>query len=91
MKKAIRIFIFGTVQSVFFRNFIKENADKLNIMGYARNKDDGSVECWLEGDQEKVEKLIEICRVGPKESVIKRLDRVEEKFQGFKNFKVIYF
>lgn len=91
MKKAIRIFIFGNVQAVFFRNFIKENADKLNIKGYARNKDDGSVECWLEGDQGTVEKLIEICRKGPKESVIKRIDQVEEKFQGFKDFKIIYF
>jgi acylphosphatase len=91
MKKAIRIYIFGNVQAVFFRNFIKENADKVKIKGYARNRDDGSVECWFEGDMNRVEKLIETCRQGPKESVIKRIDKVEERFQGFKDFKVIYF
>jgi len=91
MKKAIRIYIFGNVQGIFFRNFIKENADKLKIKGYTRNKDDGSVECWFEGEQEKVAKLIEICKQGPKEAVVKRIDQIEEKFQGFKDFKIIYF
>ena len=91
MKKAIRVYIYGTVQGVFFRNFIKENADKLNVKGYARNKDDGGVECWFEGDQEKVKEIIEICKTGPKNAVIKRVDEVEEKFQDLKEFKVINF
>lgn len=89
MKKTVRVYIFGIVQGVFFRNFIKENAVKLNVKGYVRNKDDGSIEIWLEGNSGDVNKMIEICKTGPKNSMIKRLDIIDEHFQGMKNFKVL--
>ena len=91
MKKAVRIYIFGTVQGIFFRNFIKENADKLEVKGYARNKEDGSVEVWLEGDGKNVEDVVELCKKGPEHTVINRLDIVEEKLQDMKEFKIISF
>lgn len=91
MKKANRIYIFGTVQQVFFRTFVKDNAEKLGIKGYVRNRDDGSVEAWLEGNSEDVEKMIELCKQGPSQSVIKRLDIVEESLQDMKEFKIINF
>lgn len=91
MKKATRVYIFGTVQGVLFRAFVKDNADKLNINGYVRNKEDGSVEAWLEGDNEDVEKMIELCKNGPQHCIIKRLDIVEESFQDMKDFKILRF
>jgi len=91
MKKAVRVYIFGTVQGVFFRIFIKEQADKLNVMGYVRNKQDGSVEAWFEGNSSDVNKMIELCKKGPAHAIIKRLDIVDEKFQGRKEFKIIRF
>jgi len=89
MKKATRVYIFGIVQGVFFRAFVKEVADKLNVKGYVRNKEDSSVEVWIEGRQEDVEKMIEECKQGPKHAVIKRFDILEEKFQGFDEFKIL--
>ena len=89
MKKAVRLYIFGIVQGIFFRAFVKENADKLKLRGYTRNKEDGSVEVWLEGQSEKVDEMIEICKKGPTNSVIKRLDIVEEKVQDLKDFKIL--
>jgi acylphosphatase len=91
MKKAVRVYVFGTVQEVFFRAFVKEQADKLGIKGYVRNKDDNSVEAWFEGNAKEVNKMIEICKKGPEHAVIERLDVVDEKFQGMKNFKIIRF
>ncbi len=91
MKKAVRVYIFGTVQGVFFRNFIKEQADKLEVNGYTRNKEDGSVEVWLEGDGGNVENMIEVCKKGPEHAIINRLDIVDETFQSLKGFKVIRF
>jgi len=91
MKKAVRVYIFGIVQGVFFRNFIKEQAELLNIKGYVRNKEDGSVEAWIEGNSDDVKKMIEKCKKGPKHAVIKRLDVVDENFHGFKDFKIIRF
>ncbi len=89
MKKSVKLFIHGTVQGVFFRKFIKEQADKLGVAGFARNLEDGRVEVWLEGDSKQVNEMIEICRQGPKHSQIKRLDIVDEKFQGMKEFKIL--
>ena len=91
MKKAIRLYIYGTVQGVFFRTFIKKNAELLSLKGYVRNKEDGSLEIWVEGNSEGVDKMIEICKKGPEHSIIKRLDIVEEKMQDLKEFKVLRF
>ena len=90
MKKSMRLYIDGTVQGVFFRNFIKENAEKEDVRGFVRNLEDGRVEVFLEGDNDKVDKVIEICKKGPRHSQIKHVEEKEEKFQDFKNFKVLH-
>jgi len=89
MKKAVRLYIFGIVQGVFFRAFIKEQADRLNVKGYVRNREDGSVEVWLEGNSEDVNRLVELCKKGPEHAVIKRLDVVEENFQNMEEFRIL--
>ncbi len=90
MKKSIRLYIEGTVQGVFFRAFIKENAEKLNVKGFTRNLEDGRVEIFIEGDSENVNKMVEICKKGPKHSQIKRVQEKPEHFQGFRDFKVLH-
>ena len=90
MKKSVRLYIEGTVQGVFFRNFVKENAEKNNVHGFVRNLDDGRVEVFLEGDNEKVDKMIDVCKKGPKHSQIRKVEEKEEKFQGFKDFKILH-
>ena len=59
VKKAVRLYIKGTVQGIFFRQFIKDNAERNNVRGFARNLEDGRVEVFIEGNQEDVEKMIE--------------------------------
>jgi len=90
MKKSVRLHINGTVQDVFFRAFIKENAERLNVKGFTRNLEDGKVEVFLEGDSEQVNKMIELCKKGPKHSIIKKVDIKPERFQDFKVFKVLH-
>ncbi len=90
MKKSIRLYINGVVQGVFFRNFVKENAEKYNVKGFVRNLDDGRIEVFLEGSIDDVAKMIEICKTGPKHSQIKDVEEKEERFQDFKSFKVLH-
>lgn len=90
MKKAIKIFISGNVQGVFFRNFLKESADKLNVRGYSRNLDNGKVEAWLEGDSQAVDKMLKICEKGAPHSIVKEIEIKEEKFQDLKDFKILH-
>jgi len=89
MKKAVKLEIYGTVQGMFLRSSIKETADKLSIKGYVRNREDGSVEAWFEGNGQDVDKLVEICKEGPEHAVIKKMDITEETFQGLKEFKIL--
>ena len=89
MKKSIRLFISGSVQGVFFRNFIKEQADKHGVNGYVRNMEDGRIEVFLEGDIDSVDKMISISKRGPQHSLIRNVEQKKEKFQGFKEFKIL--
>lgn len=90
MKKSVRLYISGLVQGIFFRGFVKENAEKLNLKGFVRNLEDGRVEVFIEGNPDDVRKMIAICKKGPKHSEIKEVKEKAEKFQGFKNFKVLH-
>ena len=90
MKKSVRLYIQGSVQGIFFRNFVKENAEKSDVRGFVRNLEDGRVEVFIEGDQDKVEKMIEICKKGPRHSQIRNVEVKEEKFQGLKEFKILH-
>lgn len=90
MKKAVRMYISGTVQGIFFRQFVKENAERYNISGFVRNLEDGRIEVFAEGDLENVEKIIELCKKGPKHSQIRNVEIKEEKFQGLKEFKILH-
>lgn len=90
MKKSIRLYISGIIQGIFYRNFIKENADKLNLKGFVRNLEDGRVEIFLEGNPDDVRKMIEIAKKGPRHSEIKNVEEKQEKFQDLKSFKVLH-
>jgi len=90
MKKSVRLYITGTVQGVFFRAFVKENAERLNVKGFVRNLEDGRIEIFIEGDSEKVNKMIEFCKKGPRHSQIRNVQEKRERFQDFKTFKILH-
>jgi len=90
MKKSVRLYINGTVQGVFFRMFVKENAERYNVKGFVRNLEDGRIEVFLEGDSNDVNKMIELCRKGPKHAQIKNVEIKEERFQDLKDFKMLH-
>jgi len=90
MKKSVRMYVDGIVQDVFFRGFVKENAERHNVKGFVRNLEDGRVEIFLEGNNEDVDKVVELCKKGPKQSQIKGIDMRPEKFQDFKTFKILH-
>ena len=90
MKKSVRLYVDGIVQAVFFRSFIKENAEKYDVKGFVRNLEDGRIEIFLEGKPENVNEMIELAKKGPKHAQIKNVEIREEKFQDFKTFKVLH-
>lgn len=79
------------MQSLFFKQFIKQHADANNVRGFLRIKEDSRVEIFLEGNSKDVDAVISICKRGPKYAQIRSIEEKEEKFQDFKEFKILNF
>lgn len=64
MKKA-HVTIYGFVQGVGFRHFVRKMAQDLGIFGWVRNTPNGCVEALFQGDDETIEKILKQCKKGP--------------------------
>ena len=92
MKKSARFVVLGTVQGVFFRNFVVEHANTHRLRGFVRNLESGDVEIIVEGEKDSIEKFAEKIKKGPQHSQIRDLKVEERKWSGeFKDFKVLRF
>jgi len=73
--------IYGRVQGVFYRYFVRDVARTLEVKGYARNLPSGNaVEVQAEGDKQQLEKLIEQLKIGPRGA---RVERVEINWSNY--------
>ncbi len=87
----IRIFVTGKVQGVFFRQALKVMAKKNDIFGWVKNLKNGRVEAVLEGDEEKVSRLVEWAHGGPANARVEDVEICNEKSTGeFSKFDVLY-
>ncbi|MCX7313892.1 MAG: acylphosphatase [Hyphomicrobiales bacterium] len=72
---AIRHVLFrGRVQGVGFRAFVADEAVRMGVGGFVRNRRDGTVEAVFAGDEKIVEAIVALCRKG---SYASRVDGVE--------------
>lgn len=81
--------IIGTVQGVFFRKFVSDNAEELKIKGFTRNLEDGNVEVVVEGEDGRVNEMVDRCKKGPGHSEVKDVKVEEMSHQGFDSFKIL--
>ena len=89
-KTAYHLIIEGKVQGVSYRNWTYDNAKGLNVKGWVRNLEDGTVEAHFEGKKEEVEKLIELCYEGPILANVSRIEQKKVELENFDNFRVLY-
>lgn len=52
----------GRVQGVFFRANTLEFARRTRVTGWVRNVSDGTVEAVFEGEKDRVEETLHLCR-----------------------------
>lgn len=64
MKKTQHILISGRVQGVNFRKYTKSCAEKLKLVGWVRNLEDGRVEALVHGEAEHLELLTKLLLRG---------------------------
>lgn len=86
--KHLNIIVYGLVQGVFFRTSAKEQADKLNITGFAKNEPDGSVYIEAEGAEKDLNKFIKWCNKGSSIAQVEKVETSEEQVKNFSRFEV---
>lgn len=89
MKRSARLFLTGSVQSMFFEQFVLESARRLDVRGYMRKLEDGRVEIFLEGDKNKVDEMTTLCKRGTEHTQIRNIEEKTERFQDFKDFRIL--
>jgi len=87
MVKRIKIRVKGRVQGVFFRAKAKEKAEKMGLLGYVKNEPDGSVLIVAEGEEEKLDEMVEFANEGPDHARVSKVEvdilKAKGGFEGF--------
>ncbi len=85
-----RIRVFGKVQGVFYRASTKTMADDLKLVGWVRNEPDGTVMLEVQGEAEKVKKMIQWCKEGPTYSRVDDVLLEDTEPQPRTTFEIVY-
>ena len=67
----LKLKIEGFVQAVGYRNFAMDEAKKLGLDGWVRNRSNGEVEILISGEEAAVNTFITACAKGPAGSQVK--------------------
>lgn len=84
----VRLVVEGIVQGVGFRFFTKQQAEKHNITGWVKNKENGTVEIVAEGERDQVDRFIEKVRKGPLGSRVEHVSMETETPSSFQSFEI---
>jgi len=79
--------IHGRVQGVFYRSWAVRTARSLGLDGWVRNRGDGSVEAVVEGDADRVDRFIELAKVGPPAASVERIDVTDDDPAALASFE----
>ena len=78
--KRIHIKISGRVQNVGFRYSIYSLALFYGVKGWVKN---------LEGNKNKIDKILKFCKGGPLLASVKNVEIKEEDYKGKEKFKIL--
>ena len=83
--KTLHLQILGRVQGVWFRESMRNEAERLGVTGWVCNLADGSVEAVIQGSTEAVNALLEWAQTGPPKARVERVivDAAQGQFNKF--------
>ena len=70
----VRVLIFGHVQGIGFRYWVKRKYKKLGIEGEVWNNEDGTVGAELEGNKGQIETMMKYFNEGPPLARVNKVD-----------------
>ena len=85
---AYRYVVVGRVQGVGYRYFVLREAARLGVVGFARNRPDGSVEVVAEGTEGALSTLEERLREGPAFASVSGVEREAVAPRGDADFHI---
>ncbi|HKC12691.1 MAG TPA: acylphosphatase [Vicinamibacteria bacterium] len=88
MLAAYRFLVQGRVQGVGYRYFVLRQAEALGVAGYARNRDDGTVEVVGEASEEALRDFELRLREGPAFARVAGLERATIAPRGDQGFHI---
>lgn len=74
MVRSMQMIISGTVQGVYFRSWIHDQAKSLGVKGWVRNLAESKVEVLAQGEDTAVEELRKRLHVGSQLSRVEHVD-----------------
>jgi acylphosphatase len=74
---AMHVLIAGRVQGVGFRWFVRVAARRLELKGWVKNRDDGTVEVAAEGPQENLDYLRRQLSGGPDAAQVETIEDID--------------
>ena len=87
MKRA-EVTVHGMVQGVFFRVETRDRARSLGLSGWVTNAPDGTVRAAFEGEDERVESMVDWCRRGPRGASVDDLEVTWSEPRGESEFSI---
>jgi len=91
MSVRAHLVINGSVQGVCFRMYTRDEARRLGVTGWVRNRTDGTVELVAEGSKEAVTALSAWCRHGPSYAHVTDVQCNTGAATGeFADFRILY-
>ena len=66
---------------------MRQEAERLGIGGWVRNRLDGTVEALVEGDAPAVQEITDWARHGPREAEVRGVDVAEASATGLARFE----
>ncbi len=89
-QRAVEVRIKGSVQGVSFRGYAAREAVRLELTGWVRNEDDGSVLGRFEGPADAVGEMVDWCHQGSPSAHVRQVEVSEIEPSGATDFTIDY-
>jgi len=90
MEKHAEIIVYGRVHKAGFRDFIDEIAFNLDLNGYVKNLDDGTVQIICEGEEDVIKDLLKKINIIQYPIRVENIDVAYKKSTGkYRTFEII--
>lgn len=83
-----RLVIHGSVQGVGYRESMRQEAMRLGVRGWVRNRRNGTVEAVIEGTPQAVERMLRWAHRGPEPANVARVE-IADDTGAYASFEIL--